>query len=1191
MEFNFPATEKKVLDFWKKHKIFQKSLFRKKRNFVFYEGPPTANAKPGIHHVLARVFKDAICRYKTMRGYKVIRKAGWDTHGLPVELEVEKKLGIKSKKEIEKFGIKKFNQKCKKSVFDYEKEWRQLTERIGFWLDMDNPYITCDPKYIETVWWIIKQISKKGLLYQDYKVVPYCPRCGTSLSSHEVAQGYKRIKEPAIYVKFNLKSQNSKFKNNVYLLVWTTTPWTLPANVAIAAHPELTYVLAKKDKEFYILLESKKKILGEKVKIMKRFKGKTLEGFEYEPLFSQKEVDLDISTKNIYKVLLADFVSEEEGTGLVHIAPAFGEEDMMLIKMQNANLKSQTEKFPIILTVDEEGKFKENVKKWKGMFVKEADPLIIDYLKEKGKLLKVEEYEHDYPFCWRCKTPLLYYAKKSWFIKMTKVKKDLLKNNQTINWIPPHIRKGRFGEWLREVKDWAISRERYWGTPLSVWVCGKCNHQEVIGSRKDLLEQKFSTNEYYILRHGEADNITKKRYSSHPEEKPLGLTLKGKKQIQEVAEELKKIGIDLIFSSDLRRCKETAQIIAKELKKEVIYDKRLREIDQGLLNGKPTDEARRFWDPENKLNPFEFTLKRIRIPAPKGESFLQVRVRVLNFVKEIEKAYQNKKILIISHEAPLLMLETATKGLNDVETAKFRVKNKIQPGELRKIDWKVFPYNSQGELDFHRPYVDEIQFFCKRCGGVMERVKEVIDCWFDSGSMPFAQWHYPFENRVLIDKRKQFPADFICEGIDQTRGWFYTLLAISTLLNLGPSYKNVIVLGHVLDEKGQKMSKSKGNVVNPWEIIEKYSADALRWYFFTINRPEDPKLFSEKDIDKALKKFIITFFNCYYFWKTYTPKFRIRDRELQKTPKELLDQWILSRLNTTLLKVTQKLDNFDVVGAARSIEDFVINDLSLWYIRRSRSRFQKPKNKKELREASEILGFVLLQMTKATAPFIPFLSEKIYQALTGREAKSVHLKDWPGVQKKFINNRLEEEMRLIRDIVSLGLRLRSEAKIKVRQPLLKIQVKIKKKLKRELLNLIKEELNVKEVEIVEKIGKRKNLVVGKERKITIALDITLTEELKEEGVLREFIRLLQDTRKKANLKPRDKIEVFLMGKERLFHIFQKYQKEILSQTKTNKIYFVKTKPKGKFLVEKEGCLAGENFWFGIIRPKKGFVVK
>jgi len=1168
MSYPLKEIEKEIREFWQKDNTFKKSLEKQGGNFVFFEGPPTANAKPGVHHVLARAFKDLICRYKTMKGYRVIRKAGWDTHGLPVELEIEKKLGISSKKEIERFGVAKFNQECKKSVWNYEKDWEDLTQRIGYWIDLKNPYITYMPDYMETVWWILKEISKKGLLYQDYKVVPYCPRCGTPLSSHEVAQGYKRIKEPAIYIKFQIP--NSRFKipdsNSIYLLVWTTTPWTLPANVAIAVNPHINYLLVKKNNEYFVLAESRKEVLGGDYEIINHFKGEEIVGLEYTPLFDSTELDLDLEdVKGGYKILGADFVSTEEGTGLVHIAPAFGEEDMELIKSQNeliktqnSNLKSQNQKFPIILTVDEEGKFKECVKRWKGMFVKDADPLIIEYLKEKGKLFKVEEYEHDYPFCWRCKTPLLYYAKKSWFIKMKEVKEQLIENNEKINWIPSHIKRGRFGEWLKELKDWAISRERYWGTPLPVWTCRKCGNNLVIGGRNDLREQKFSTNRYLLLRHGEAENVVKGIYSSYPEKQEIHLTEKGKEQIKKVAQSLKKEKIDLIFASDLLRTKETAEIISKVLGIDVIYDKRLREVDQGTLNGLPKEEARKFWDPEDKLSKEEFTLARINKPAPNGQSFADLRCQVLDFVKELEKKYQNKTILIISHESPLLMLETALLGLSNRETARWRVENPLAVGQIREVEYKQFPYNEEGELDFHKPYVDEIKFFCPKCGAKMERVPDVIDVWFDSGSMPFAQWHYPFENKDYIDKKEQFPADYIAEGIDQTRGWFYTLLAISTLLGFGAPYKNVIALGHVLDEKGEKMSKSKGNVVDPWEMIEKYGADTLRWYFYTVNQPGDPKLFSEKELSQALRKFIMTFWNCYFFLNTYTTQAE-KFEKIEKTSQggNLLDKWVISRLNQLILEVTGRLDNYEITRAARQIEDFVINDLSLWYIRRSRKRFQNPARKEDFYQAKQTLKYVLETVAKLSAPFVPFLSDYIYQKTSGSK-KSVHLEDWPKADTTLIDKELEKVMMWAREIVAIGLRVRERAGIKVRQPLSIIEVGVPKiEIAPEILDIIKEELNIKEIKLVEKPTQGKNWILEKEEEKFVNLYTLISPELREEGMIRELIRIVQDLRKKQEYKPEDTINLYIECPKDIEEIFRRGEEKITSQTKTKEIIFDK----------------------------------
>jgi len=1151
MQANLPKLEEKILKFWKVNKIFEKSISQRKKakNFVFYEGPPTANAPPGLHHVLSRVFKDIICRYRTMKGFKVERKAGWDTHGLPVELQIEKKFGFKNKKEIEKFGISKFNKECKKSVWEYKKVWEKLTERIGYWLDLKNPYITYDPKYIETLWFILKKIWEKGLLHQDFKVVAYCPRCQTPLSSHEVAQGYKKIKEPAIYVKFRIKNPKThNLKPNASFLIWTTTPWTLPGNVAVAVNCKFDYVELKINNEFLILAKERAKILDFNREIIKEMKGKELIGLEYEPPFDFYKPQ---KTDRIWEVLGADFVTLEEGTGLVHIAPAFGEEDMELIKKENA--KSKNKKFPIILNVNEEGKFKEEVDKFKDLFVKEADPLIIEDLKKRGLLLKEEIYEHDYPFCWRCKTPLLYYAKKSWFIKMTKIKKELIKNNQKINWVPSYIKKGRFGEWLKEVKDWALSRERYWGTPLPVWQCKNCKRIEVIGSIKELLSKKFSKNKYFLLRHGESELQVKFKnriqiWEKSTKEYPL--TKKGKEQIKKLIKRLRKEKIDLIFSSDFLRTKQTAQIIAKALSIKIIFDKRLRDINYGDFCGRLKKEY--FREFPDTLEKFKKSSKK-----PKGgENWFDVKKRMLNFIEDVERKYQGRNILIVSHGDPLWILEGILKGKKNEDILKERIKKGvIKIGELRKIEYKRIPLNDENlEIDLHRPYIDKVKFYCKECNSLMERVLDVIDCWFDSGAMPFAQCHWPFEKDQKLKGKSQklippklFPADYIAEGIDQTRGWFYTLLAISTLLGFGPSYKNVISLGHVLDEKGEKMSKSKGNVVDPWFILGKYGADATRWYFFTINQPGDPKLFSERDVKEIFKKFILIFWNCFQFFETYVPR-KIRE-SIPKVPKaaNLLDKWILSRLNNLIREVNKRLDNFDVTFAARRIENFVVNDLSLWYIRRSRKRFQNPKTKLELKKASQVLGFVLITLSKLTAPFIPFLSEEIFQRvqnLNYKTKKSVHLENWPRENKKMIDKILERKMERTREIVARALAERAKVKIKVRQPLSELIINdYSLKKYPDLLELIKEEVNVKKISF------------GKKFK----LDTKITKELKEEGILREIIRQIQQKRKLENLKPTQKIIVFFEGESEIISLLKKYREKIQKEGKIKKVVFKKPK--------------------------------
>jgi len=1140
MNLNFPKIEKRILKFWQKEKIFKKSIERRKKakNFVFYEGPPTANAAPGIHHVLARVYKDIVLRYKTMQGFEVLRKAGWDTHGLPVELEIEKKLGLKNKKEIEKYGITKFNKKCKKSVWEYKKDWEKLTERIAFWLNLENPYITYTADYIETVWYILKQIYQKGLLYQDYKVVPYCSRCGTSLSSHEVALGYEKIKESAIYIKF--KILNPEFKNS-YLLVWTTTPWTLPGNVAIAANPNFIYAKIKIGEEYLILAKERLQptphppakagpigACGIKEEIAQEFRGKDLIDLRYEPLYPFD----DETSKRAYKVIPAEFVSLEEGTGLVHIAPAFGEEDMVAGKENN---------LPILLNVNEEGKFTLDVKKWAGLFVKEADPLIIEDLKKRELLFKEEMYEHDYPFCWRCHSPLLYYAKQSWFINMQKVKKDLIKNNQKINWVPKHLKDGRFGEWLKEIKDWAITRERYWGTPLPVWKCKTCNNLEVIGSLKDLLSQKFSDNNYFIFRHGDSLRQTKKVAICWPEKIFCPLTKEGEKEVKTAAKKLKNKKIDIIFSSDLLRTKQTAEILSQETGAKIIFDKRLREYNVGIFNGK---NSKLVWDYLNlKKGNIIFT------KPPKGESLMKIGKRMYGFLKDANKKYLNKNILIVSHELPLTILEGVLKGWpieKILEWRKWEKESRIKTGKFREVDFKDLPHNEKLEIYFHRPYVDEVKFFCSKCGGVMERVPEVIDCWFDSGSMPFGQAHWPFsqKNKKLVPYRTEgsgaglrppelFPADYISEAVDQTRGWFYTLLAISTLLGFGAPYKNVISLGHVLNEKGEKMSKSKGNVVNPWIILEKYGSDATRWYFYTVNQPGDPKLFSEKDIDQALKKFILTFWNSFVFYNTYAEQRgkkhkdisvnqRLDQRKsavlLDSTPLttrqgNILDRWIISRLNELIQQVTEKLDKYDVTGAARAIENFVVDDLSLWYIRRSRRRFHPAleqsslrgkKTGKDYEEASQTLGFIILTLSKLTAPFIPFLSEEIYHCLRFYLKQSVHLEDWPKVNKKLIDKKLEKKMEKVREIVTRALAERAKAGIRVRQPLPELRItNYELRKEKELLALIQEEVNVKKI------------TFGK----TLKLDTEITPELRKEGEKREILRNVKDLRKELGLSP------------------------------------------------------------------------
>jgi isoleucyl-tRNA synthetase len=976
MDFN--EIEQKILEFWREKKIFQKSLQKNKgkKNFVFFEGPPTANGQPGMHHVEARAFKDIIPRYKTMRGFFVDRKAGWDTHGLPVELEVEKELGLKNKKDIEKYGIEKFNQKCRESVWKYKDEWEKLTDRIGFWLDMENPYITYENYYIESIWFILKKIFDKGLMYKGFKVVPHCPRCGTGLSSHEVAQGYKTIIDKSIIVKFPIsnfqfpnKSQNLNSKT--YLLAWTTTPWTLPANVGLAVNSKIDYIKFKTQNakrktttqsekpaeniEYYIIAKNRLGILDFEYEIVEEMKGKDLIGAKYEPLFknpNQKERDL--------KVVVGDFVSTEDGTGIVHLAPAYGEDDLRTGEKENLS---------IIHTVDQEGIVMSGYNiPGEEKFIKEADKDIIEDLRKKNLLFKEESYEHDYPFCWRCDSPLLYYAKNSWFIKMSDLRDKLVKNNKKINWEPAYIKDGRFGEFIREAKDWALSRERYWGTPLPIWSCEKCKEQICVGSKKEL--------------------------------------------------------------------------------------------------GKEID-------------------------------------------------------------------------------------------------------------DLHRPFIDEIKLKCE-CGGEMEREKDVIDVWFDSGAMPFAQWGYPEAKEGEKELKNHYPADYISEAIDQTRGWFYTLLAVATLIEEcgiisdGAPYKNVICLGHVLDAKGKKMSKSKGNVVSPWEMCEKFGADTLRWYLYTVNQAGDPKKFDVKDVQDKNRRVFGTLWNSLVFFQTYANK----GFALNKNRSEnILDKWIISVFNSVGGEVINYLEKYDVVSAARAIENF-IDDLSNWFIRRSRERFQRSRSAEEKNEATQTLYFVLLELSKLIAPFAPFIAENIFQQLTVNNKQitseeSVHLCDYPKPDKKLIDKKLEEQMKQVCEIVAKGLALRMEKKIKIRQPLAELRIKnLELRKEKTLIDLIKGELNVK------------NVVLDKNIKDEIELDTEITKELKEEGLARELARQIQQMRKEAGLVPQDmisiKYKVSSIKHKELFKMWSDFIKK-----ETNAKSFEESKDSEKFDLEKEINLDGESIKVGI----------
>lgn len=1104
-KLSLPEIEEKVLDLWKEKDVFKKTQNKNKdkEKFVFYEGPPTANGKPGIHHVLSRAFKDVVLRFQTMQGKNVLRRGGWDTHGLPVEIEVEKNLGLNSKTEIEEYGIDKFNKKCKESVWKYKDEWENLTDRMGYWLDMDDPYITYDNSYIESIWWIMKEIDKKGLLYKGHKVVPWCTRCGTGLSSHELAQGYETVTDRSVVVKFKIQDSKLEFSKDKpsYLLAWTTTPWTLPGNVALAVGKDIEYIIVEKDDENLILAKDLvESVMGEQeFNVVDEIKGRDLVGVDYKPLF---EVD-ELKNDNSYKVYPADFVTTEDGTGIVHTAVMYGEDDYELGKETG---------LPQYHTVNETGKFVEGVEGLSGMYVKsnKTEDKILEILESNNSLLKVDNYKHEYPHCWRCGTAVLYYARNSWFIEMTKVKDKLIEENESINWLPTHIKHGRFGEWLQNLKDWAISRERYWGTPMPVWECESCDNRTTIGSFKELSDKISKPNNNYIfIRHGQAEHNARNITNGNPGRRDdYKLTEKGVDQVRDTIKDLKKKNIDIIYSSDFLRTKQTAELIADEIGAEIVFDERLRETNVGDLDGQPTDDYHNF---------FNNTLEKFKKPAPNGENLRDISKRVWDFVSEMEKEHKDNNILIVSHDYVVWMADTLFNGWSEEESAQRKdkkdgdghyVKNAefIEPVLLSGV-----PRNDHGMVDPHRPYVDSVEFKCDECGKDMKRVSEVLDVWFDSGAMPFAQAHHPFEEGM------EYPAEYIVEGIDQTRGWFYTLLAISSLLDKKAPYENVISLGLVLDKNGKKMSKSKGNTVDPWEVAQNYGLDVARWYFYSNSSPGEPTRFDEEELKKITRGIMLTAYNSLKFLTIY----RDRPVDLSKEiPKDnILDRWIVSRMAETSNNVKDSMSSYNITKSARLIERFV-DDLSKWYIRRSRKSLQRPDSQDEYENTSAVLVRSLLVLSKIISPFTPFFAEALYQSLkemiTGVDSEeSVHLEDWPVFDRDLIDEELMENMEKIRDIASVALSQREEKGIKVRQPLSSLSISSSRyeiPNNEELLSILEDEVNIKEVILSDDVE-------------SVELNTQISDELKEEGFIRELIRSTQQMRAKAGLEPSDRIVI------------------------------------------------------------------
>jgi len=1151
--------EEKVLQFWQENKIFEKSLNQEspKGEYVFYEGPPTANGKPGIHHLEARAFKDAIPRYKTMQGFHVRRKGGWDTHGLPVELQVEKQLGLTSKKEIEQYGIAKFNQKCKESVWEHIDLWEKFTDRIGYWVDQENPYVTYHNDYMESVWNVIKETDKQKLLYKDYKVVPWCPRCGTTLSSHELAQGYQDVKDLSVYVKFRVVGKNAVLAGSLsgsadpaltlgssacerprqehiftdsYILAWTTTPWTLPGNVALAVGEKIDYVKIKKTDlgrtEFLILAKARLSVVVGEYEIIEEMKGADLVGLEYEPLYPFLQNTIFESEKGklgkAFKVYPASFVTTEDGTGVVHTAVMYGIDDFVLgneIGLPKHHL------------VGLDGKFLPGTDFLEGRFVRDED-VAVDIIKDlasRGLLFKKERYEHSYPHCWRCKTALIYYARDSWYIQMSALRDKLVKENEGINWEPDYIKEGRFGEWLREIKDWAISRERYWGTPLPVWTCDKCKKVEVVGSIADLKSKtKKSGNKYFVMRHGESNGNVREFFDGNPDEN-MTMTENGKNQ---VLTSMKSFNdkIDIIISSPYLRTKETTEIVCKELgfsKKDVIYDSRIEELKIGSkFVGKTTKELKQYYDQDYIYTPYE--------DFSDGESFSDVVKRTGDFIYELEKKYKDKNILIVEHGIESRALQFAMGGLSFDGLPKNNPLVQLQNGEIKEFKFVPVPHNENYELDLHKPYIDEVELVCE-CGGKLERAKEVMDVWLDSGTMPFSQDHYPFNGEI------KYPADFICEAIDQTRGWFYTLHAVGVLMGKGKAYKNVICLGHLLDDKGKKMSKSLGNIVDPWSMMDKYGVDTLRLWMYSVNQPGESKNFDEKTVLELHRQVFGLLYNILSFYELY------RDKDLEGREKALplgsprqgledahiLDQWILARLNELITLCTEKLDSYKLLEPTRAIKDF-IGDLSTWYLRRSRERIKDDDH-----NAKQTLYFVLKTLSKLMAPFAPFTAEDIWQKLTiDGDAESVHLTKWPlkrtaleEAPKDRPYSDLILEMQDVRKIVTLGLQARQKVGIPVRQPLGRLEV-ICDRLDDKYLDIIKDELNVKEIKFNE----------GDE--LNISIDTNITEELRVEGQSRELVRAIQDMRKKAGLTPSDIITLTIETTEAGNKIVEKFEDEI-----------------------------------------------
>jgi isoleucyl-tRNA synthetase len=1128
--------EQEILKFWDDNQIFQKSLEKKspQGEFTFYDGPPFATGLPHFGHMLPGTIKDAIPRYKTMNGYHVRRQWGWDCHGLPIEKLIQEENNLKTKKDIEDFGIKNFNQAAKASVFKYDQEWKQTIPRTGRWVDMETPYTTMDSSFTESVWWGFNQLQKKGLVYESFKVMHVSPLLETTLSNFEVNQAYKDITDISATVKFQLQDQK-----NTFILAWTTTPWTLPANVALAVGKDVTYVKIKHEDNLYILASDlvEKNFKDKPYEIVEEFIGQELVGKSYKPVFEYYAKDSSIENyANGWKIYAGDFVTTTDGTGVVHIAPAFGEDDLTLAKEFN---------LPFVQHVKMNGEIKEEITELAGKQAKpkhnpqETDIEVIKMLAHQGSLFSKEKYIHSYPHCWRTDAPLLNYATSSWFIKVTDLKESLVKNNDSVKWVPEAVGAGRFGNWLKDAKDWAISRSRFWGTPMPIWKSEDGKDVRFISSLEDLKQKTKSSNTYFVLRHGEAEHNVK-NIASDSNNTPSHLTEVGRSQIAKVAEQLKSETFDFVFVSPLIRTQETAQIIKQNLclkDEQVITDERIREVQTGF-DGKSINEYRNF---------FQTISEKFEKKHADGETLVHLKKRVGEFLYEIDSKYSNKKILIISHEYPIWMLFAIKDGLTKKQTIELKesVEEFVSTGELKSLEFAKLPHDDNFELDFHRPYIDEITF--EENGKVFKRIDAVFDTWIDSGSMPFASAGYPFKKDTFkpgtwFSKSKGFPADFIAEGLDQTRGWFYTLLVWSTSLFGKAPYKHVVVNGLVLAEDGKKMSKSLKNYTPLPDVIDMYGADSLR--YFLLSSPAvkaDDVKFSEKLVDEVMKKIVMRLDNVISFYEMYKDDII----EPSHTSSHILDKWIIARLHQTIQAITNGFEKYELDKASRPLMDFV-DDLSTWYLRRSRDRFKSQNHDTNLAVAT--MRYVLREFAKVMAPVMPFKAEDTYlRVRTSEDQVSVHLCDWPKV--KHVDESIIIKMSEARTIVTRALELRTRENIKVRQPLQTLEIKIE--LDQQYLEIIKDEINVKEVEI------------NKTLETDVWLDTSLTPELIEEGIARELIRTLQDLRKANNLSPEDTINLTVSCSKDFEKIIESHIALIKQVTRTASIVYsthVETEP-------------------------------